>query len=399
MASASEVGSPSMASEALVEAAALGDLSTISAWTGDVDVTVHHPKLPTGCTLLMAACSQGKHEVVRHLLTRGANVNLRAAGGVTALLFAATAKDSATVKLLCEAGASLDAVELGKREHVRVGARRTASTSHTALEVAEANGDSATVAVLNAHREKLRRDSDAAAAALLADESEAVARASPLSSSSARRNKDRRRRDEKRERLRRERVVAERGAAAASAPAVVSLAELSAATVPPAASNSSGGGTCGSSSGSQRSLPPETVPVLVPAEAVPAALSAARRRGAMLHGDRAPEPPPPPPSTPIAPRRSAPLRDPCAVPSDPTDPSSSSSSSRFAAAVGASSSTHVEGGAVGAGAAEMETLEARAAAKAAHMAELDARCEARGTNQRSRTLIRPNCAERESRPL
>ena len=68
----------------------------------------------------MAACSNGQHEVVRYLLSRGANVNLRAAGGVTAVLFAASSGDSALVSTLCEAGASLDAVRLEKDEHVRV---------------------------------------------------------------------------------------------------------------------------------------------------------------------------------------------------------------------------------------------------------------------------------------
>ena len=67
----------------VVEAAALGDVATVARYSGDLDATAVHPSLPPGCTLLMAACSNGQNEVVQFLLEHGASVNLYASGGIT----------------------------------------------------------------------------------------------------------------------------------------------------------------------------------------------------------------------------------------------------------------------------------------------------------------------------
>ena len=242
----------------LVEAAALGDVATVSAWTGNINLTVQHPSLPAGCTLLMAACSTGQTEVVRHLLARGASHSAHAAGGVTALLFATTAGATATVELLLTAGASLEATTLEKADHIRVDGRRTATKSHTALEIAEARGDTATALVIREHAERRRRSAEAAAAALLAEEEKVGTK------SREKREKDRRRREEKRERLRR-----------------VRQQEQEQRTAPPPAQEPSAAGPAEASPRSPASSQAE-LEVVTLSEVPPAVVAAARRRGAVL---------------------------------------------------------------------------------------------------------------------
>ena len=117
-------------------------------------------------------------------------------------MFAATGRHTLAIKMLLAAGASLEAVELKKADHVRLDGRRTASRSYTAMQIAEANGDEASLAVLREHSERLQSAADAAAAALLADEEELTrcAASSPDRSSnhSNKKQKDKRRREEKR---------------------------------------------------------------------------------------------------------------------------------------------------------------------------------------------------------
>ena len=76
-------------SQEIVEAAALGDVATVSAWDGPINARASHPDLPSGTTLLMAASSCGQADIVSMLLARNANVNLHAQGGVTACAQAA----------------------------------------------------------------------------------------------------------------------------------------------------------------------------------------------------------------------------------------------------------------------------------------------------------------------
>ena len=183
---------------AVVEAAALGDLETVSSWSGPVDTRAKHPSLPSGTTLLMAAASSGADDVVRLLLDRGANPSLHAAGGITALVFATSGGHASTVKMLLEAGASLDAVTLDRKDHVRVDGRRTASSSYTALQIAETNKDAAILAILRAHGEKLKNEAAAAAEALLADEDAAHDQVAALPSEPTAKAKGARKRAKKR---------------------------------------------------------------------------------------------------------------------------------------------------------------------------------------------------------
>ena len=147
----------------LVEAAALGDIEAIRAWAGDIDARASHPQLPAGCTLLMAACSAGQHQIASLLIERGANVNLHASGGITALLFAVLSGDVTTVTKLLEANARLDAVELEKKERLKVAqdgtktARRIASQTHTPLELAEANKHVEIASLLRAEASRRRQ--------------------------------------------------------------------------------------------------------------------------------------------------------------------------------------------------------------------------------------------------
>lgn len=152
----------------------------------------------------MCAAAAGQTNAAEWLLQHEASVNLHAQGGVTALMFAVLGQDIATLKLLCAARASLDAVELEHQDHVRVEGRRTAPRGHTPLEIAEANGNKTAVAILREHGEHLRHESDAAAAALLEEEELLQSSSSsPLGRSAGKSGK--RERERKRAALRRER--------------------------------------------------------------------------------------------------------------------------------------------------------------------------------------------------
>jgi hypothetical protein len=244
----------------VVEAAALGDLQTVSAYTGHIDARVSHPSLPPGCTLLMAASSTGQAEMVKFLLSRGASINLHAQGGITALMFSAMSQDVGTVKLLCAARASPEAVQLERQDHVRIDGRRTAPKSHTALEIAETQGDAAIVGILREHSKALRIEADLAATALLLEEDAIRSRAED----------GKKRRSRKRQALRSARLAHQDAEAAG---------DEGKAHVDPVVDPT----------------PPSSL-------VMSAAAEAARRYGARL-SQVPPPPPPPPPSTPNSRRR------------------------------------------------------------------------------------------------
>jgi hypothetical protein len=392
---------------AVVEAAALGELGPVKSWAGPVDARAKHPSLPAGTTLLMAAASAGADDVVRWLLDHGANPSLHAAGGITALVFATSGGHVSTVEMLLADGASLEAVTLEKKDHVRLDGRRTASSSYTALQIAEANKDTAILAVLRAHTEKLKNEAAAAAEALLFEEDTAQDQvAALLSEGTIRAARGGRKRTKKRG-----------GRAQPSSQAQTLKAQPSQAPesshepnrVLPEASRAGAAGAAGAAATSGGSLvadePSEGVehsddeapvteelalsyPFVRSATALPAAADAARRRGAHLGRHGAPPPPPPPPTTPQCARRRRvpasvqqstdaysavePLLSPAAV-GPLLSPALTSPSARSAleSSPPGSSTAH-------AAALELEeysAMEARAEAKAQHMRELDERFE------------------------
>ena len=365
----------------VVEAAALGDLQTVSAYTGHIDARVSHPSLPPGCTLLMAASSTGQAEMVKFLLSRGASINLHAQGGITALMFSAMSQDAGTVKLLCAARASPEAVQLERQDHVRIDGRRTAPKSHTALEIAETQGDAAIVGILREHSKALRIEADLAATALLLEEDAIRSRAED----------GKKRRSRKRQALRSARLAHQDAEAAG---------DEGKAHVDPVVDPT----------------PPSSL-------VMSAAAEAARRYGARL-SQVPPPPPPPPPSTPNSRRRtlnglsspssslSASVELPdrllalCAssaaassvassVVSSVEGPSSAGWSDEIASTPGASATSTVQDGPKRADETEeleqrlreMAEMERRAAAKNLHMQELDERFEqlqlARATSNHS----------------
>lgn len=365
----------------VVEAAALGDLQTVSAYTGHIDARVSHPSLPPGCTLLMAASSTGQAEMVKFLLSRGASINLHAQGGITALMFSAMSQDAGTVKLLCAARASPEAVQLERQDHVRIDGRRTAPKSHTALEIAETQGDAAIVGILREHSKALRIEADLAATALLLEEDAIRSRAED----------GKKRRSRKRQALRSARLAHQDAEAAG---------DEGKAHVDPVVDPT----------------PPSSL-------VMSAAAEAARRYGARL-SQVPPPPPPPPPSTPNSRRRtlnglsspssslSASVELPdrllalCAssaaassvassVVSSVEGPSSAGWSDEIASTSGASATSTVQDGPKRADETEeleqrlreMAEMERRAAAKNLHMQELDERFEqlqlARATSNHS----------------
>ena len=365
----------------VVEAAALGDLQTVSAYTGHIDARVSHPSLPPGCTLLMAASSTGQAEMVKFLLSRGASINLHAQGGITALMFSAMSQDAGTVKLLCAARASPEAVQLERQDHVRIDGRRTAPKSHTALEIAETQGDAAIVGILREHSKALRIEADLAATALLLEEDAIRSRAED----------GKKRRSRKRQALRSARLAHQDAEAAG---------DEGKAHVDPVVDPT----------------PPSSL-------VMSAAAEAARRYGARL-SQVPPPPPPPPPSTPNSRRRtlnglsspssslSASVELPdrllalCAssaaassvassVVSSVEGPSSAGWSDEIASTSRASATSTVQDGPKRADETEeleqrlreMAEMERRAAAKNLHMQELDERFEqlqlARATSNHS----------------
>jgi len=365
----------------VVEAAALGDLRTVSAYTGHIDARVSHPSLPPGCTLLMAASSTGQAEMVKFLLSRGASINLHAQGGITALMFSAMSQDAGTVKLLCAARASPEAVQLERQDHVRIDGRRTAPKSHTALEIAETQGDAAIVGILREHSKALRIEADLAATALLLEEDAIRSRAED----------GKKRRSRKRQALRSARLAHQDAEAAG---------DEGKAHVDPVVDPT----------------PPSSL-------VMSAAAEAARRYGARL-SQVPPPPPPPPPSTPNSRRRtlnglsspssslSASVELPdrllalCAssaaassvassVVSSVEGPSSAGWSDEIASTSRASATSTVQDGPKRADETEeleqrlreMAEMERRAAAKNLHMQELDERFEqlqlARATSNHS----------------
>jgi hypothetical protein len=365
----------------VVEAAALGDLQTVSAYTGHIDARVSHPSLPPGCTLLMAASSTGQAEMVKFLLNRGASINLHAQGGITALMFSAMSQDAGTVKLLCAARASPEAVQLERQDHVRIDGRRTAPKSHTALEIAETQGDAAIVGILREHSKALRIEADLAATALLLEEDAIRSRAED----------GKKRRSRKRQALRSARLAHQDAEAAG---------DEGKAHVDPVVDPT----------------PPSSL-------VMSAAAEAARRYGARL-SQVPPPPPPPPPSTPNSRRRalngltspssslSASVELPdrllalCAssaaassvassVVSSVEGPSSAGWSDEIASTSRASATSTVQDGPKRADETEeleqrlreMAEMERRAAAKNLHMQELDERFEqlqlARATSNHS----------------
>jgi E3 ubiquitin-protein ligase Mdm2 len=330
---------------------------------------------------LMAASSTGQAEMVKFLLSRGASINLHAQGGITALMFSAMSQDAGTVKLLCAARASPEAVQLERQDHVRIDGRRTAPKSHTALEIAETQGDAAIVGILREHSKALRIEADLAATALLLEEDAIRSRAED----------GKKRRSRKRQALRSARLAHQDAEAAG---------DEGKAHVDPVVDPT----------------PPSSL-------VMSAAAEAARRYGARL-SQVPPPPPPPPPSTPNSRRRtlnglsspssslSASVELPdrllalCAssaaassvassVVSSVEGPSSAGWSDEIASTPGASATSTVQDGPKRADETEeleqrlreMAEMERRAAAKNLHMQELDERFEqlqlARATSNHS----------------
>jgi len=329
----------------------------------------------------MAASSTGQAEMVKFLLSRGASINLHAQGGITALMFSAMSQDAGTVKLLCAARASPEAVQLERQDHVRIDGRRTAPKSHTALEIAETQGDAAIVGILREHSKALRIEADLAATALLLEEDAIRSRAED----------GKKRRSRKRQALRSARLAHQDAEAAG---------DEGKAHVDPVVDPT----------------PPSSL-------VMSAAAEAARRYGARL-SQVPPPPPPPPPSTPNSRRRalnglsspssslSASVELPdrllalCAssaaassvassVVSSVEGPSSAGWSDEIASTSGASATSTVQDGPKRADETaeleqrlrEMAEMERRAAAKNLHMQELDERFEqlqlARATSNHS----------------
>jgi E3 ubiquitin-protein ligase Mdm2 len=330
---------------------------------------------------LMAASSTGQAEMVKFLLSRGASINLHAQGGITALMFSAMSQDAGTVKLLCAARASPEAVQLERQDHVRIDGRRTAPKSHTALEIAETQGDAAIVGILREHSKALRIEADLAATALLLEEDAIRSRAED----------GKKRRSRKRQALRSARLAHQDAEAAG---------DEGKAHVDPVVDPT----------------PPSSL-------VMSAAAEAARRYGARL-SQVPPPPPPPPPSTPNSRRRalngltspssslSASVELPdrllalCAssaaassvassVVSSVEGPSSAGWSDEIASTSRASATSTVQDGPKRADETEeleqrlreMAEMERRAAAKNLHMQELDERFEqlqlARATSNHS----------------
>jgi E3 ubiquitin-protein ligase Mdm2 len=325
----------------------------------------------------MAASSTGQAEMVKFLLSRGASINLHAQGGITALMFSAMSQDAGTVKLLCAARASPEAVQLERQDHVRIDGRRTAPKSHTALEIAETQGDAAIVGILREHSKALRIEADLAATALLLEEDAIRSRAED----------GKKRRSRKRQALRSARLAHQDAEAAG---------DEGKAHVDPVVDPT----------------PPSSL-------VMSAAAEAARRYGARL-SQVPPPPPPPPPSTPNSRRRalngltspssslSASVELPdrllalCAssaaassVVSSVEGPSSAGWSDEIASTSRASATSTVQDGPKRADETEeleqrlreMAEMERRAAAKNLHMQELDERFEqlqlARATSNHS----------------
>jgi len=329
----------------------------------------------------MAASSTGQAEMVKFLLSRGASINLHAQGGITALMFSAMSQDAGTVKLLCAARASPEAVQLERQDHVRIDGRRTAPKSHTALEIAETQGDAAIVGILREHSKALRIEADLAATALLLEEDAIRSRAED----------GKKRRSRKRQALRSARLAHQDAEAAVDE----GKAHVDSVVDP---------------------TPPSSL-------VMSAAAEAARRYGARL-SQVPPPPPPPPPSTPNSRRRtlnglsspssslSASIELPdrllalCAssaaassvassVVSSVEGPSSAGWSDEIASTPGASATSTVQDGPKRADETaeleqrlrEMAEMERRAAAKNLHMQELDERFEqlqlARATSNHS----------------
>lgn len=296
-------------------------------------------------------------------------------------MFSAMSQDAGTVKLLCAARASPEAVQLERQDHVRIDGRRTAPKSHTALEIAETQGDAAIVGILREHSKALRIEADLAATALLLEEDAIRSRAED----------GKKRRSRKRQALRSARLAHQDAEAAG---------DEGKAHVDPVVDPT----------------PPSSL-------VMSAAAEAARRYGARL-SQVPPPPPPPPPSTPNSRRRalngltspssslSASVELPdrllalCAssaaassvassVVSSVEGPSSAGWSDEIASTSRASATSTVQDGPKRADETEeleqrlreMAEMERRAAAKNLHMQELDERFEqlqlARATSNHS----------------
>lgn len=92
----------------LMRAAANGDLRTVQALLNAPGIEIDAKK-PNGLTALMIAASHGKSDVVKALISRGADINLAANNSWTPLMFAAEKGDLGTVQaLLTTPGISID---------------------------------------------------------------------------------------------------------------------------------------------------------------------------------------------------------------------------------------------------------------------------------------------------
>ncbi|MCB0533077.1 MAG: ankyrin repeat domain-containing protein [Lewinellaceae bacterium] len=82
----------------IFDAVKFGDIETVKAyWTSEIDVDYQDQK---GMNLLMYAAEYGHNEILKFLLTKKPNDNLKAQHGKTALDFAKGNGHENTVKLL-----------------------------------------------------------------------------------------------------------------------------------------------------------------------------------------------------------------------------------------------------------------------------------------------------------
>lgn len=92
----------------LLAAAENGQLATLRYLVEKVGVDVRS-RTKTRQTALMMACLNGKSDVCRYLLDRGANLNARSVQGGTALMYAAASGNLELVQFLIENGADKQA--------------------------------------------------------------------------------------------------------------------------------------------------------------------------------------------------------------------------------------------------------------------------------------------------
>jgi ankyrin repeat protein len=126
---------------AIFDAAWKGDLNTVMVLLPQhADLEAADPR--NGATLLMAAASSGSNELVKFLVSKGANVKAKGGSGETALHYAAWNGNFEMTRLLIDSGADVNAVY-------------RANGGLTPLSCAAESGDMETIQYLVAHGAKV----------------------------------------------------------------------------------------------------------------------------------------------------------------------------------------------------------------------------------------------------